>query len=410
MQITLEALDLALKPIEDLGDVETSFDVNGTKLALRLLTPEQETEVFRYANDALENSEEGRAGMEWMERFRLDTISHAVVAIGNLDLHGVDFVATGEKLDNGVEVKKPVALVVREVIQKQRWSGSVRLGIFRKYGEVVAKAERKAEKAIQFEPSNVDAEIERLETRLTALKAEKAQNASKQPMATGMSDMVTALSAEDAAQQEMMRQNIDRLADQQRSGAATVAEAIEAEHAPQAPAPKPPLASSVPPPQQRPRSSIPQAAPPPAPEPVVVQPPPPQAQAPQQPQAHQRSGAQASLDLQSADSFIDPSNEDSVAGAIAAANQEAFARRQGRPIPSVPSALDAVRAARRPPHAAALEASEALAQSPDPLRNILRGPVEEISERRAAPAGPPNLNGARPNPKTLNPRFRPPTR
>ena len=195
MQITLDTLALALAPIEAVGKGEMEFDVGGTTITLRILLPEEEAEVQKHANAVLADGDDGKNNaMEYLERFKLGILSYAVCAVGTQDLRDAPFIETGEKLANGTAVKIPRVTALRQLIGK--WSNPIRLALFRKYTDLVVRVEKQAEAAIKFDPTDIDAEIERLEERLAKLKETKGEQT--KGLETDMARMVKSVADEDA--------------------------------------------------------------------------------------------------------------------------------------------------------------------------------------------------------------------
>lgn len=175
--INLESLEQAFAEVESIGKGEKTFDVGGTAVTLRVLYPQEETAVQEYAAQAIGDDEDAEnetgtpAVMSYLDRFKQGTLAYAIIQVGDTDLRGVDYVPTGEKLPNGKEIKIPKHESLMSFVA--RWASPVRDGIFRKYGELLNEVGDAAEKAIRFEPSDFDAEIERVEERLAELKAQK---------------------------------------------------------------------------------------------------------------------------------------------------------------------------------------------------------------------------------------------
>ena len=406
MQISLEALEQAIAPIEELGKGELTFDVGGTPVTLQIMTPEAEIDVQRYANETLGGDGNLAATAEYLERFKLAVLSHAIIQIGPLDLRGVKTVETGEALDDGTPKKITKVKAVRDTIL--RWSGSIRLAVFRKYGELVEEVERKAEKAVEFKPSDIDAEIERLQTRLKELEAEKAQE-KESPVETPVGRMTKAVAASDAEEQLETREKLSRMA------AGQVAEDTP-EEAPQVP------------PQQR-QPVIPTQAPPPAPS-QPQQPP----QAPQ-PVVQQQVAPQQPLapPPPAADSFVDTSDPDQMHAAVAEENRRLLAARMGTQAAHMPKSVLAAAAqvgVTKPPHLEAQRAMEELdaaakppsteetAPEPDPQPDkrqqppTFRLPTEEVNPHSVAKpteAAPRvTLNDPGVGTGSQNPRFKKP--
>lgn len=198
MQATLDALEKALAPIEHIGREEATFEADGVKVTLRVMLPEEENEVQRYAAKALpaplgdEDEVEQATSvdqLDYIERFKVAVLSHALVAVGTSDFRDLKFVETGEELDNGKKVKIEKHVALRQLLQK--WSGALRTRLFQKYAELLDVMEKKAEEAIEFEPSDIDTEIERLEKRLEKLR--EKQERGKPSVASGLKAQITAI-------------------------------------------------------------------------------------------------------------------------------------------------------------------------------------------------------------------------
>lgn len=198
MQIDFKALEQALAPIEEIGQGELTFDAAGTTVTLRVLRPAEELAVQRYASEAMTSEDDPTSAVDYLDRFRVSCLAHAVVAVGDMDFRDLVHVETGEVLANGTPIKIPKAKALQTLID--RWSRSLLLRAFRKYHELTSQVEQKAEKAVVFTPSDLDAEIERLESHLAELKAEKANEATKATEAF-TSGMTAALREEERIQQ-----------------------------------------------------------------------------------------------------------------------------------------------------------------------------------------------------------------
>ena len=419
MQITFDTLKKALAPIEALGQGELTFPVNGTPVTLRVLSPEEEVEVQRYATEALLNGEETAANTaDYLERFKIAILSHAIIAIGDQDLRHVTSIETGEVLENGVAVKMPKAQALRQLIKGDGdtglgWTGMLRLSVYRKYGELLVSVERKAENAIEFDPTDLDAEVARLEKRLEILKEQQEKNKEQKALEVSkVSKLVHALADSGRAEQKEYREDVDQMV-------APEAAAPTPEPTPAPRGPRQPISpTSATPPGKA--AQPPQAAP----APQQAQPEPPPRPAPQPrlaPQYDPLEGIE--------DSFVDPGDSDSMAAAVAAENRRLMEmhRRAQQGIPQDDPRATMAPMMRRAPHldaqaAAALEAgidpnnidpSQMMPPgmgTPAMASNLSRGP-EEVIPHRADPKPPRRLlvTQADPAKGTKNPRFRGPS-
>ena len=213
-QITLAALEKALAPLEELSRGEITFDAGDTEVTMRLLTPEEETEVQKFASSGLtleeaEGDEEASGGsaLEYLERLKLGVLSYAIVAVGDGDFRNVEWVETEETLGNDRKVRVARHVAMRQLVM--RWGGSIRLGMYRKYTELVVIMEEKAEKAIKLEPADLDAEIERVEGVLQRLRLAKseAEGGPASPVRSQFSDTLqnaSAVETEASSKQPLM--------------------------------------------------------------------------------------------------------------------------------------------------------------------------------------------------------------
>ena len=410
MQITLQALELALAPLEEVGKGEISFDVNGTTVTLRRLLPEEESEVQKFAVN--KDGDEDHGTLEYIERFKLAIVSYALVAIGPTDLRDTTHIETGEVLANGKAVKLPRHQALRKLLLK--WTSPLRIAMFRKYVDLLNRVEAEAEKAIVFDPTDLNTEIERLEERLAKLKVRRDEE--KETLQSDVSKMVRAI---DDTEHQVVPSEAD--------------EAPEVEEAAEAPEPEeptqPPVVVQTPvqapvaapqqpvqPPVQR-RSAIPQSVA----QPVQPQQPA-QTQQPQRQQVQQPNAGHYVAGMDVDDSFVDMSDGATMADAIEAENRRMWAARQQAPQQELPSVLSQVHQSRRiPPHLAARQTQSEIEEvdAPDDemsdetrfIRRTVDGveafqmtPPEEMSTRRA-----PMPQRQRPAPATgLNPHFQPP--
>jgi len=400
MDLSLAELEAALAPIEDVGHGEITFDVGGTEVTLRVLYPEQEIEVQKFASlptailgDGDEDTPEetSSVALEYIERFKVGLMAHALVQIGDKDLREVEYVWTGKTLPNGKAVKIPKVQAMRKLLKT--WTGPLITRMFRKYHEALAAVERKADKAIEFSPSDLGAEIERLERRIQMLKEEKDRVT--QSLQGGMTERIQAM-AEAADEEHEQRQDAYadaavRLSQDEEEGQT---EAVP-DHIP------PPI------PQGTRQSIIPQQAAPPVQAPVQSRPEPVQAPQPQAPAPQPEAVDEG---------FIDASDHESAEAEVARANAQLMAQRQEarQPVGPGESVLTAAHEQmRRPPHMDAAEAAAATA-APPPIEQpeelvvdgkvpAFRMPTQELSKDLQQNPSDPGFNQGPAG--AANPRF-----
>lgn len=395
MQITMEALEQAFAPIEALGKGEIIFKVNGTSVTLRRLLPEEESEAQKFA--VMKSDDENSNALEYIQRFKLAIISYALVAVGPLDLRDVQYVETGEKLDTGIAIKVARHVAMRKMLLK--WAAPARIAMFRQYVELLNQVEDRAEEMVEFAPTNLDGEIERLEKRIESLRERQA--AEKDSLESDVSKLVKTIHQKEAEEASTQDDSDDPEMDEPVVTPEPVAVAPEPVKAPVAR-----------------QSSIPQVARPVAPSPQPVQVPPQPVQ-PTKPPRPNPSDYAAGMDVP--DSFVDFGDSGSMEDAVAAENLRMLHQRQavarGQDPQGTPSVLSAAHSMRRPPHMAARQPQGELdgGELSDELLYSGRT-VDGVDTYRMAP--PESLVGYTPEqlstkgnpvvPKGVNPRFTPP--
>ena len=169
--LNIQALEQAFSKVSEIGKGELTFDLDGTSITVRTLLPSEEVAIQKYASVVLEESKEDSlsAGQEYLDRFQTSILSYAIVQINGLDLRDSQYIATGEVLPNGQEIKKPRTEVVRGLVTS--WSRPVRSAAFRKVGELLDKVHKETSQLIRYETVDLEDEIKDLENRLAELKA-----------------------------------------------------------------------------------------------------------------------------------------------------------------------------------------------------------------------------------------------
>lgn len=171
--IDLEALKQAMASVTDVGHYEHTFAVNDTTVTMWPLTATAEREIFEFSQEALEgrdpnNKDDQASSVSYMDRFRIATISHTIVAIGDLDLRHTNEVLTGKETPGGTPQKIFRYQAMQQIIEG--WSKPLIDQLFIQFGEMVRRVEEKAHKAIKFTPANLSSEIDNLLDRMIWLQ------------------------------------------------------------------------------------------------------------------------------------------------------------------------------------------------------------------------------------------------
>lgn len=172
--LDLNSLKNAFSKIAEIGKGEETFDLNGTKITVRLLLPSEEIEVqkqssFAYTEEGKESGENSTlATTKYLETFKLGVLSYAIVQVNDLDLRNTEFIPTGENLPNG----KPVKITKTKAVKDLLLSFSRRAldTIFQKYTDLSTKTDIESDKSLEYTPIDISEEITRLEERLEELK------------------------------------------------------------------------------------------------------------------------------------------------------------------------------------------------------------------------------------------------
>jgi hypothetical protein len=164
--LDLRSLENAFARISQIGKGESEVEVDGVRVVLRTLLPEEDVAVQRYARG--EGEDETLETLNMVERYKRATIAYAVVQVNELDLRGVTTIPTGEVLPNGVPVQMPKVLAVRRIVDS--WSAQATTILFQRYADLIKQVEDETNAKVKYDTSNIDAEIERLNARIDELR------------------------------------------------------------------------------------------------------------------------------------------------------------------------------------------------------------------------------------------------
>lgn len=172
----LDQLKKALEPLVELSRAETSFDVMGTTVHLRLLSPDEELQCQQEAqqfisevedDDEVEDLSRTRA-IRFLDGFRLSILSRAIVQINDLDLRDLQYIETGEELANGVKVKVLKTQAVRDIIIK--FPRQIQVFIMQKFHILTESVNVVVDDNLVSDFSDDDAEIQMMEEELQRKK------------------------------------------------------------------------------------------------------------------------------------------------------------------------------------------------------------------------------------------------
>lgn len=173
--MNLDDLRAVMNPLAELGRGEETFVLEGVTLRLRTLTPAEEIASFRYARAAIVEGERAdqATGMDYLDRFRVVTLSYALIQVGNLDLSSTEYVETGEKLENGTPIRITKSEAVMQILSG--WSREMLTKLYGRFGELQFRVEDQIARAVSLDDLNYETEIARLEERLADLREQQAR-------------------------------------------------------------------------------------------------------------------------------------------------------------------------------------------------------------------------------------------
>lgn len=379
MELNLSQLESALQAIGDVGKGELTFKYDGHDVTLTVMLPNEEMEAQRFAGTAFD-SDDKVSGLSYLDRFKMAILCYAIIRIDTLDFRDVEYVLTGETLQNGQAVKIPRYQAVRQIIAK-KFSRTALNHLFKKYYELLTQVEAKAERAIQFEPSDRKTEIERLKKRIAELEEDEKKVADK-----GTSSFVT----------DQIKNIVER---DNKIDAGEEAEEEATEESPEVPAPVVPARPAVSQPRRPIIPNVVAPTPPPVKQDIVSTEPVGGAIVPPDEDGFENIGS----------SIANPDDPEEYQKQVDAENARLAKARQMR--------LEQPR--RPPPHVAAKQAAEELekvqraevqaAGSVGGVPAFKIGASQELTEKsESAKKEPPKVNPANTGSGARNPRFRGP--
>lgn len=185
--LDLATLKATLQPIRSVGEVEERFMIRDIEVCMRVLSPKEELEIQRWAQQNIitaseaERENDNSLAVEYLNRFKLGCVARSVVEINGVDLRNEEFVTTGEVLANGKPVKVKRVEAIVELIEG--WPRPLLTAVFRKFNEIMERCELQSDKSIEFNPPDIDSEIQQLLSRLQTLEEMKKGKENAQAIA-----------------------------------------------------------------------------------------------------------------------------------------------------------------------------------------------------------------------------------
>ncbi len=159
----------AFNDLIQIGNIEKKLTIGKIDIVLKTITPADEIEIQKvissYRND-------DTLAIEFIDVFRKETLSRAIVEINGKDLRFVSIIETGEKLDNGVSIKIPKNEAILKMLDKL--PRNILSHLFNELTALTEQSEKQIEQFLQVKDKDLLVEAEILENRANALKQQDA--------------------------------------------------------------------------------------------------------------------------------------------------------------------------------------------------------------------------------------------
>jgi hypothetical protein len=143
--ISEKKIESALAKARNLGIVEEDFTIEDCAVVLRNLRPEEYAVILKECEEC--------EGGDYVTAYQKGHISRALVEVNGVDLRETDFVEV-EEVDPKTGATRQVSLELHSYLERNlisSWSKEAVFTAYRKFGDVVLKAEKKAKEGIKFE-------------------------------------------------------------------------------------------------------------------------------------------------------------------------------------------------------------------------------------------------------------------
>lgn len=169
--MNLSQLKKAFEPLSKIGCLEKEVDVFGLSVTLRTLTAKEDSEIQKSLS--LLREDEDTTTMEYLDLFRNESLSRAIIKVGDMDLN-TPYVETGETLEDGTPVKVKKIEAISEIL-----GGLSRPVVNELFTHLTNLAEEseKAVEALKPTSKNIEEDKKVLEDRLADLNM--SENATK---------------------------------------------------------------------------------------------------------------------------------------------------------------------------------------------------------------------------------------
>ena len=165
----LNEIESAFNDLIKIGNLEKQVTIGNISLVLKTLTPADEIEIQKTISN-FRNDE--TLAVEFIDLFRKETLSRAIVEINGKNLRDVKIIETDEKLDNGVSVKITKQEAVFKMLDKL--PKGILAHLFNEMTSLTEQSEKQVESLLQIKEKDNLVEAEILENRANNLRQEES--------------------------------------------------------------------------------------------------------------------------------------------------------------------------------------------------------------------------------------------
>lgn len=166
----LNEIESAFNDLIKIGNLEKQVTIGNISLVLKTLTPADEIEIQKTISN-FRNDE--TLAVEFIDVFRKETLSRAIVEINGKNLRNLSFIETEEKLDNGVSVKITKQEAVFKMLDKL--PKGILAHLFGEMTALTEQSEKQVESLLQIKEKDNLIEADILENRAKNLRENEIQ-------------------------------------------------------------------------------------------------------------------------------------------------------------------------------------------------------------------------------------------
>jgi hypothetical protein len=166
-----------LDKIKNLGHNKETFDIEGTKITLRTVTPKEREYAKERCDPHFQRAKEENDVVhiqKWMEKMKVEVLSYSIIRIGEIDLEGIDYIKTDEvDEESGKKIKKKKHIYLREFLED--WNDELINICFKKFRQITEEMEENLNNQVEFPEDDIDTRIEKKKQELEELRTKKKQ-------------------------------------------------------------------------------------------------------------------------------------------------------------------------------------------------------------------------------------------